>query len=63
VTAAQNDLIFDAARRRQEPRVDFCRWHDGLIEFPTIEPDFRPDPQHPLSIICSGVCISPSRSC
>jgi SIR2-like domain/CHAT domain len=49
VTAAQNDLIFDALRDAgKEPRVDFCRWHDGLIEFPTIEPDFRPDPQHPL---------------
>jgi len=49
VTAAQNDLIFDALREAgKEPRVDLCRWHDGLIELPTIEPDFRPDPQHPL---------------
>ena len=49
VTAAQNDLIVDALRDAgKEPRVDFCRWHDGLIGFPTIEPDFRPDPQHPL---------------
>ncbi|MDF0495332.1 CHAT domain-containing protein [Bradyrhizobium yuanmingense] len=49
VTAAQNDLISDAlCDAGKEPRIDFCRWHDGLIRFPTIEPDFRPDPQHPL---------------
>ena len=49
VTAAQNDLISDALRDLgKEPRIDFCRWHDSLIEFPTVDPDFRPDPQHPL---------------
>jgi hypothetical protein len=49
VTAAQNDLIADALRDAgKEPRIDFCRWHDELLGFPTVDPGFTPDPQHPL---------------
>jgi hypothetical protein len=49
VTAAQNDLISDALREvGREPRIDFCRWRDNLIDFPTVDADFRPDPKHPL---------------
>jgi hypothetical protein len=49
ITAAQNDLITDALRDiGKEPHVDFCRWNDELLSLPAIEPDFRPDPQHPL---------------
>ena len=61
VTAAQNDLIFDALRDAgKEPRVDFCRWHDGLIEFPTIELDFRPRSATSASLSSvREVCISP----
>lgn len=49
ITAAQNDLIFDALREvGKEPRVDFFHWRGNPISDPTIDPDFRPDPQHPL---------------
>jgi hypothetical protein len=49
VTAAQNDLISDALREAgKDPHVDFCRWHDDLVDLPGPEPDFVPDLQRPL---------------
>ena len=50
VTAAQNNLMADALRdAKKQPRVEFCRWNDDLLELPGIygkngtEPGFRPE--------------------
>jgi hypothetical protein len=55
VTAAPNNLMADALRdAKKEPRVEFCRWNDDLLELPGIygkhatEPEFRPSVQQPL---------------
>jgi SIR2-like domain len=55
ITASQSNLIADALRDAgKQPRVEFCRWNDDLLELPGIygkngaEPEFRPSPQQPL---------------
>lgn len=49
VTASQSDLITDALREAgKEPRIDFCRWNDAVLDAPALEPEFRPDPGRPL---------------
>jgi hypothetical protein len=49
VTATQNDLLFDALKAAgKEPRLELCRWNRQTEEFPSLEPDYRPDPSKPL---------------
>lgn len=52
VTAAPNDLLTDALREAgKQPRVDFCRWKEELMDFPGAykdDPNFRPDERQPL---------------
>ena len=49
ITASQSDLITDALREAgKEPRIDFCRWNDAVLDAEALPPNFRPDAKHPL---------------
>ena len=51
------------ATRAKEPRVDFCRWHDGLIGFPGNRAEFPASIRNiRSSIICSGRLHQPRKS-
>jgi hypothetical protein len=63
ITTAQHSLLGEALRAAgKDPRIEFCRWNEDIVDLPNVfleEPDYRPTPEQPLVFHLFGILGEP----